>query len=181
MSEPPAILRGESLLLRRPRTDDIDARLVLGSDPDIHRMFGGSCNRLRPITRDGAERWVDSLMRHPHAWIIERGTLIGEIRLDRVDPVDRRASLAVGILEPAALGKGYGTEAVRLVLRHAFATLGLHRVSVRALAYNERAIRCYAKCGFVEEGREREAALVDGMWHDDVIMGVLDREFAGGS
>jgi len=45
--------------------------------------------------------------------------------------------------------------------------------------YNVRAIRAYEKCGFAVEGREREAALVDGSCHDDVIMGILDREFAG--
>jgi RimJ/RimL family protein N-acetyltransferase len=45
------------------------------------------------------------------------------------------------------------------------------------LAYNKRAIRAYEKCGFVIEGREREAAFVDGAWHDDVMMGLLDHEF----
>jgi RimJ/RimL family protein N-acetyltransferase len=47
---------------------------------------------------------------------------------------------------------------------------------VRVVDYNLRAIRAYQKCGFVIEGREREAALVDGAWHDDVMMAILDRE-----
>ena len=51
---------------------------------------------------------------------------------------------------------------------------GLHRIDLRVLAYNTRATRCYLRAGFVEEGREREAALVDGTWHDDVIMGILE-------
>ena len=54
----------------------------------------------------------------------------------------------------------------------------LHRISVRVLEYNARAIRTYKKCGFVVEGRERQSALVDGTWYDDVIMGILDGEFA---
>lgn len=168
------------MVLRAPRDGDAEARLGLGSDPEIHRMFGGSRDRLAAMTRERAERWADVLSRHPHAWVIERRTVIGEIRLDRVDLTDRRASLAVGIVDPGALGCGYGTEAVRLVLEHAFGGLGLHRVSARVLAFNARAIRCYEKCGFVIEGREREAALIDGEWHDDLIMGVLDREFGGG-
>jgi RimJ/RimL family protein N-acetyltransferase len=110
----------------------------------------------------------------PHAWCIDVGArLIGEIRLEGLEQVDRRATLAVGILDPAALGNGYGTEAIRLVLAHAFGPMGLHRIDLRVLAYNERAIRCYEKCGFVIEGRERESALVDGAWHDDVMMGIL--------
>jgi RimJ/RimL family protein N-acetyltransferase len=50
-------------------------------------------------------------------------------------------------------------------------------MSVRAVEYNARAIRTYQKCGFVVEGREREAAFVDGIWYDDVMMGILDSEF----
>jgi RimJ/RimL family protein N-acetyltransferase len=88
-----------------------------------------------------------------------------------------RASLAVGIDDKGRLGAGLGCEAIRLVLLYAFEVLNLHRVSVRAVAYNARALRAYQKCGFVEEGREREAALVDGKWHDDVIMGILSPEF----
>ncbi|MGL4199204.1 MAG: GNAT family N-acetyltransferase [Allorhizobium sp.] len=77
------------------------------------------------------------------------------------------------------LGKGYGSEAIRLLLHHAFTELDLHRIGIRVLAYNERAIRAYLKCGFIVEGRERETAFVDGVWHDDLIMGILSRDFQG--
>jgi RimJ/RimL family protein N-acetyltransferase len=80
------------------------------------------------------------------------------------------------IHRPAA--KGLGGEAIALVLGYAFNVLKLHRVSVRVVAYNLRAIRAYQKCGFVVEGREREAAFVDGIWHDDVMMAILDLEYA---
>ncbi|MBD9373102.1 GNAT family N-acetyltransferase [Rhizobium sp. ARZ01] len=91
---------------------------------------------------------------------------------------ERRASMAIGIFDPACLGTGLGSEVIGLVLRHAFATLRLHRISIRVLAFNRRAIRAYEKSGFVEEGSERETAFIDGAWHDDVMMGILDREFA---
>jgi hypothetical protein len=65
------------------------------------------------------------------------------------------------------------------VLTYAFAVLGLHRVTARVLSFNERALACLRACGFVEEGRERESVPFEGLWHDLVIMGVLDREFAG--
>jgi hypothetical protein len=71
------------------------------------------------------------------------------------------------------LDRGLGTEALRLALGFAFAT-GLHRVSVRVLASNARAISCNRKCGFVEDGRELEAVSVEGGWQDDLIMGLLD-------
>lgn len=107
------------------------------------------------------------------------GRLLGQVRLDGLDAHDARARLAVGLYDPAKLGMGLGREAIRLVLAHAFGPLELHRVNLRVVADNVRAIRCYRACGFVEEGREREPALVGGERHDDVMMGVLAREFAG--
>jgi RimJ/RimL family protein N-acetyltransferase len=55
--------------------------------------------------------------------------------------------------------------------------LRLHRIGIRVLAYNTRAIRAYEKCGFTIEGREREAAFVNGVWHDDMMMGLLETDF----
>ena len=102
---------------------------------------------------------------------------LGKSGLIGFDLRDRRASVAIGIEDRAQLGKGLGTEAIGIVLEYAFNVLKLHRLSVRVVEYNTRAIRAYQKCGFVVEGREREAAFVDGIWHDDVMMGILDREY----
>jgi len=55
--------------------------------------------------------------------------------------------------------------------------LGLHRVDLRVLEYNKRAIACYQKCGFVMEGIEREGALIEDRWESDWIMSILDREY----
>src|SRR5215472_5916942 len=177
MSSSVPVLRGKRVTLRRTREDDFQARLKLGTDAGIFRMYGGNLTDLRPMTEDAAKRWVQRLLDQDYAWIVEAGGLIGEIRLDRVDLRDRRASLAIGIEDASQLGKGLGSEAIALALSYAFNVLKLHRVSVRVVDYNLRAIGAYQKCGFVIEGREREAALVDGDWHDDVMMAILDREY----
>jgi RimJ/RimL family protein N-acetyltransferase len=174
---PIPVLEGRGITLRKAQSSDVEARLSLGNDPDILEMFGVSRDAVRPPTPESAARWVQNLRDHPRAWVIETDRLIGEVRLDRIDMQDRRASLAIGILGPDWLGKGLGTEATMLVLGHAFHDLKLHRISIRVLAYNTRAIRSYQKCGFLIEGREREAAFVNGQWHDDVIMGLLEHEF----
>ena len=174
----PPVLQGERVTLRRPVPQDVEARSRLGVDPEIHRMYGGSRDELRPMTLEGARRWVQRISDHDHAWVIEAQTLIGEVRLDRVDLRDRRAALAIGIEDRGKLGRGLGTDAIRLVLDFAFNEIALHRLSVRVIAYNIRAIRAYEKCGFTVEGREREAAQVDGAWYDDLMMGLLDREYA---
>ncbi|MDO9414819.1 GNAT family N-acetyltransferase [Pararhizobium sp.] len=170
-------LKGPHLLLRQPYASDIEARLALGRDPEVFRGFGASRHSITPMTREAAELWVARMTVHGHAWMIDNDGLIGEARLDKLDHTDRRATFAIGIYDPARLGKGLGTEAAQLVLHYAFSTLKLHRVSLRVLAYNSRAIASYKKCGFVIEGRQREAACVDGVWEDDIIMGIIDREF----
>lgn len=171
------VLSGALVLLRSPRPTDVAERLALGNDPGIMRMFGADPTGWPPITEAKAAYWVEEIASHPHAWVIEHeGRLLGLSRLDALDRNDARARLTIGLYDPAKLGMGLGRDAVRTLMRHAFGTLGLHRLSLRVVAYNTRAIRCYQACGFVVEGREREAALVGGERHDDVMMGVLARE-----
>jgi RimJ/RimL family protein N-acetyltransferase len=142
-------------------------------------MYGGDGQEAsKPLPVEEAAQWVQKLGQHQCAWIIEHDSqLLGEARLDNINAQDRRARLAIGFYNPEKLGLGLGQEATRLVLRYAFEELRLHRVDLRVLAYNVRAIRCYQKCGFTIEGRERESAFVSGEWHDDLIMGILESEF----
>lgn len=177
MTSPP-ILADPPIVLRPPKSGDAADRLALGRDPEIIRMFGGDANGpMQPLAIDEVSRWLERISAHPHAWIVEHeGRLLGEARLDGLNEHDGRARLAMGLLDASKLGQGLGRRVVRLVLRHAFEELELFRVDLRVLAYNVRAIRCYRSCGFVEEGRERESALVDGERHDDIIMGILKHE-----
>jgi len=161
----------------RPATAaDIEPRYTLGAEPDENLRLYGVQPYGAAFGHEDAERWVNTLAQHPHAWVIEGSSLLGSIRLDRVDLVDRRASLAIGLLRREDQGRGLGTEAVRRVLTYGFDELGLHRVSLRVLADNSRAIRSYEKCGFQVEGRERETVFLDGAWRDDLIMGLLSHE-----
>ncbi|MEP7454941.1 GNAT family protein [Phyllobacterium sp. SB3] len=174
----PPVLTGAHVKLRSPVISDANARFSWGTVPEIAIMFGVSAADIKPLTLEKSQQWARNLATHPNAWIIEHGgALIGEIRLDRLDMQDRRASMAIAIYDPSSLGRGLGTEAIKLVLAHAFGTMALHRIGIRVLAYNARAIRAYQKCGFVIEGRERDTAYVNGTWHDDIIMGLLEHEY----
>ena len=166
------------LILRPARSGDGAAFLALGWSTEIHRMFGGSRTTPPEDRRKVAAGWLKSIRAHPFAWVIEhKGRLIGQIRLHSLNQTDQRARLAVGILTEDKLGKGIGRRTIRLVLAHAFGELGLHRVDLRVLEFNTRAIRCYRSCGFVEEGRERQSACIKGVYYDDVMMGILAHEF----
>ncbi len=172
------ILTDGCVVLRAPKPGDVAARLKLGNTPEIHHMFGADPSTVRPLTQEAAEAWVKTQEHAPFGWIIEvQDRLIGAGRLHSVDHLDQRASVALGILDANALGKGYGTRALHLMVAHAFDVLGLHRVDLRVLDYNARAIRAYEKVGFVVEGRQREAARVGQNWHDDLMMGLLASEY----
>jgi ribosomal-protein-alanine N-acetyltransferase len=174
-------LRSARTVLRPFRPDDIDGRVRCGKDPAIMRMFGGSPDFSEPVPMpvEDATAWYRAVSSdsNPLNWAVEsEGMFMGTARLHGLDEIDRRARSSIGLLDAGRLGMGLGTEVTQAVLHYGFGVLGLHRIDLRVLAYNTRAIRCYLRCGFVEEGRERDAALVENEWHDDVIMGILEDE-----
>ncbi|MBN8534785.1 MAG: GNAT family N-acetyltransferase [Rhizobiales bacterium] len=171
-------LRTARLVLRRPIPTDIADRLALGRDPEIYRNLGADTRNLKSITDEQAKAWVDNIASHPAAWVIEhQGRAIGEILIDNFVEADQRAGLIIGVLDPTCLGKGLGTEAIKAVAEFCFDVLGLHKLSMRVLSFNTRAIRAYERVGFVREGLERESAFIGGVWYDDVIVGLLKRDF----
>ena len=103
--------------------------------------------------------------------------LIGFIAFDGINWTDRDSYVAIGIGETDFWGRGYGSEAMRLMLRYGFTELNLHRVSLTVYEYNPRGIRSYEKCGFKHEGRIREFLLRDGRRSDMLHMGILRSEW----
>ena len=91
----------------------------------------------------------------------------------------RDSFVGIGIGEPEFWGKGYGTDAMKLILRYAFLELDLHRVSLDVFEYNPRAVRSYEKAGFKHEGRKRSALLREGRRWDEIFMGVLREDWLG--
>ena len=73
--------------------------------------------------------------------------------------------------------KGYGTDAMRTLLRFAFGEANLHRVELEVFAFNPRAIRTYEKAGFELEGVRKQALFREGAWHDEHIMATLRDEW----
>jgi RimJ/RimL family protein N-acetyltransferase len=103
--------------------------------------------------------------------------LIGFVGLGGINWMNGDCFVGIGIGEPEDWGKGYGTDAMRLILRYAFTELNLHRVSLGVYAYNSRGIRSYEKAGFVVEGRARQVVQREGRRWDEVSMGILRQEW----
>ena len=103
--------------------------------------------------------------------------LIGGISLDGVKWAHGESFLGIGLGDRACWGNGYGTDAIRVILRYAFTELNLVRVSLDVFEYNPRAIRCYEKAGFVHEGRLRKFLDREGERWDMIFMGILREEW----
>ena len=107
----------------------------------------------------------------------ETDRLIGSIGLNQIDFRYRSASLGMMIGEKSMWGKGYGTEATRLVVRYAFEELHLNRVQLHVYEYNLRGLRVYEKVGFRREGVLRQEHVYDGRFWDTVVMALLREEW----
>jgi len=103
--------------------------------------------------------------------------LIGFVGLDGIRWTHGDTFVGIGIGDPEYRGNGYGTDAMRVILRYAFSELNLHRVSLDVFEYNPRAIRSYEKAGFAVEGRQRQALSRDGRRWDVIYMGILREEW----
>jgi [ribosomal protein S5]-alanine N-acetyltransferase len=164
-------LRGPRVVLRAPQPSDIADRLAAGRDPEFRRMVGAIGSVAGPLTQTDAEHWYEDVRRETFGWVIElEGRCVGVARLHSLDASLKQAHLAVGLFAPQHRGMGLGTEAVQLVLSHAFDTLELSAVRARVLAFNSRAIACYRRCGFREVAREPVS--LDGEAAEDVLMEV---------
>lgn len=171
---PAPILTGPRVTLRPLSSIDGAGRRAHGWHRVIESRYG-SVRGDGPMTEAESQAWLDAATAGGDTfWVVDVGGVVaGSARLHSLRPGDAKAAYSVGMFTPRFLGAGVGTETTRLVLDHAFRGLGLHRVHLKVLASNDRAIACYTRCGFVEEGRERESCRVGDRWEDDVVMGVL--------
>ena len=135
----------------------------------------------RPMTAEAEAAWYDAHAAGDDApfTIYERSSWrpIGNTDLRDIDHRNRTATFGIMIGEPDARGKGYGTEATRLMLDYAFTALGLHNVMLSVYEYNRAGWHAYRKAGFQEIGRRRACRFMGGRYWDEIIMDCLSTEF----
>ena len=171
-------LEGELILLR-PRVDeDLALFARWHGNPDVRHWLHMSEMPEQTLEIE-RQRW--QIARNDPtrlSFVIETldGVPIGNIVLIGVDVAHRRAELGIAIGEKGDWGRGYGTDAIRVILRYAFEVLNLRRVELITDIDNERGIRAYEKCGFVREGVLRAKRLRYGKPLDMLIMAVLNED-----
>lgn len=171
---------GRLVRLAGHRDDDADAIASWSEDAEFMRLV--DTDAAFPRTIEAVRENEKSGGREPGAMEFRLRTLtedrlIGFVALHSIEWNNRAALLAIGIGDPDYRNRGYGSDALRLILNYAFNELNLDRVGLDVISYNAPAIRAYEKAGFIREGAMRGAVLRDGHRYDRIIMGILREEW----
>jgi RimJ/RimL family protein N-acetyltransferase len=171
-------LVGERVTLRPVRVDDVPGLVDLVSDPVGQRLTGSRAS----FTEAALREWYASRGARADRLdlaVVDRttGEYAGEAVLNDLDADNRSCSFRIA-LRAGFRDRGLGTEAIRLILGHAFGTVGLHRISLEVYAFNPRALAVYERAGFVREGVLRDALYWDGEYVDSIVMSILAPEWA---
>ncbi len=177
-SSEPGFLVGKRVLLRPFEKSDLPLTIRWNNDPEIRSLTG----EVYPFTSHSAEVWYDRLQEDPgRIWFVieerETGNPIGECGLLRIFTAWRTTDLTIILGEKSSHGKGYGTEAITLLLDYAFGALAMHRVSIGVVGFNERALAFYEKVGFRREGIQRDGYYYNHQFSDFVMLSILEDEF----
>jgi RimJ/RimL family protein N-acetyltransferase len=175
------LLTGELVRLRAMEPSDAEALWRWNSDPEVMRwMDDGYPESLAQVVARCEERGANSY--DGVLLVIEtldEGRPVGITRLGGTEPETGSAELDIYIGEKDCWGRGYGTDATRVICRYGFDRMRLHSIALWVVAENAAAIRVYEKAGFSVDGRRRHSFRRDGKWHDHLIMTLLEGEPTG--
>ncbi len=140
-----------------------------------------------PLSQDDIEEWIrktwDARKTHSsYFFVIERirpKTFLGVCGLFHISKINQKAELMIAIYDKHLRGKGYGSEALKLLLSFGFRQLNLRRIFLFTHEINEQAQHVYEKIGFKPGGRRRQASLFEGKYHDILLYDLLSSEFKG--
>jgi RimJ/RimL family protein N-acetyltransferase len=173
------ILRGELVRLSAVDPEELSkAYAKWNRDSELTRLFDARATRIQSAKdiKEFVEKEIEEESPAYHFFAIrtlDDNRLLGDVTLDVINWGARDSFVGIGIYNRADWGKGYGTDAMNIILRFAFTEVNLQRVTLTVFEYNPRAIRCYEKVGFQHEGQVRGALLRDGKRWDILYMGIL--------
>lgn len=173
-------IEGKDIYLRLMGREDTERIIHWRNKEMVFRNF----IYQKPFTHKGHENWIKTMIDTGKAVqfiICERvsGRPVGSVYLRDIDRTHNKAEYGIFIGEEDALGKSYGTQAALMMIKYAFEEEGLHKLMLRVLAENDRAVRSYEKAGFVREAYLRDEVFLDGRYRDVIYMAVLCEDNKG--
>lgn len=169
---------GHRLYLSPMNILDAEKYTIWMNDRSITDALGSTVN---VASLEGEKDWITNASKNGDVnfAIVEKKTdeLIGNCSLMKLDRINRRCTIGIFIGDEENRNKGYGVEALELLLNYAFNFQNMHNINLYVFSFNERAIKCYNKIGFKEYGRRHEIYFLDGKYYDIVEMEILEDDF----
>lgn len=173
------MFRGEKIVLREYRKDDIEKQWKIMNEEEFKK---NAASRIPyPFTYNDIEEDFNKISGYKNSYdfaieSIDEGKYIGECGVKSVDWKNSKTEIYI-FLGNDYVGKGYGTDSMKVFLNFIFNEMNLHKVKLTVFSFNTRAIKCYENVGFKVEGILRSELYKDGKYHDLVVMGILKEEY----
>ena len=172
-------LVGDRIYLSPRNSEDIEIFTKWLNDFEVSDYIG----RSAMLTSIDAEReYLQNNVNLEATFVIvtlEENKMIGTVSIENINHINRKGTLGIFIGDKEYRDKGYGTEAIKLILEYGFKYLNLNNIKLDLMEFNERAYACYKKCGFKEYGRRRKSNYLNGKYYDTISMDILAEEFEG--
>lgn len=174
------LLQGEKVHLTAITKEDLPQLAAWFGDVGFQRLL--RVDRVFPMTLQDEEEWFESMRKNQNTAnfavrALDDNRLLGTCSAMLIHWQARHCMVGIAMGE-GAQGQGYGTDAMRVLLRYIFLEMNMNRAALEVFSYNERAIRSYEKVGFTQEGVLREMLYRDGVYYDMLVMSILRREWA---
>ena len=171
-------IQGERIYLSPVNPDDAEQYTAWINDPAVSDGLGSTAD-VFSLRKERAflEKAADSEGYYFAIVRLADDKLLGSVSFHDISEISRNADCGLFIGDAEDRGKGYGAEALRLLLGFGFRTLNLNNVMLKCFSYNAQAIACYKKVGFRVIGERRRACFINGQYHGDVFMDILAEEF----
>ncbi|WP_310831054.1 GNAT family N-acetyltransferase [Paenibacillus pedocola] len=178
MSKQSGLLFGDKVYLRPLNGEDAEQYYHMFYGAEVRRLTGTQ----RHINKEQIAAYIERKADDDSAVLLlialkETDEVIGDIAIQDMDRGNRTAGLRLAIGHEQHQNKGYGREALILMLDYGFGILNLHRIELEVYSYNSRAAHVYESVGFVREGVRRQTLFYDHEYHDVVIMSMLENEY----
>lgn len=171
-------LESKRIYLRPLQELDAPIMLAITTEEEIRYMTGTKSNFTIEQIKAHINHLNNDSSRYDFAICLkENDQVIGELSIMDIEEDNKKAGFRISMRSIELTGKGYGTEAIKLVQRFVFEELNLNRLQLEVFSHNLRGIRAYEKAGFVKEGVLRESLNYNGEYSDEIIMAILKNEY----
>lgn len=166
---------GGKIYLRPMTEEDADFIVRWRNNPRVRKNF----IYQKPFTREGHMNWMRTMIDTGEAiqfiiCLTENERPVGSVYFRDINREHHRAEYGIFIGEDDVIGQGIGTEACALACEYGFRVQNWHKITLRAYADNEAALRSYERNGFQKEALLRDEVCIDGKYRDIILMGLLN-------